>query len=196
MESCVTLRHFMSHIDNKDWNKTPIPGSQVDQATEAPIVDKTAMNINAEDMDQSRYPAGHVIKDGTSFNRMIEDIGIVISWRRNAITPEELAANKQFFDGAERSIEGIRLQRQTDHAKHLIPKLKAALPTVDFKTDDVVVSAKGEMGHNLNFQKTIDDNVTKITDIRDKLEAELANHYNQIRRRWTTKLSWKALKLL
>ncbi|KAK2010344.1 hypothetical protein LZ32DRAFT_619917 [Colletotrichum eremochloae] len=178
MEPCVTLRHFMSHIDNKDWNKkTPIPGSQADQATEAPDVDKTAMNINAENMDQNRYLAWRVIKDGTSFNRMIEDIGTVISRRRNAMTPEELAANKQFFDGAERAIEGIKLQRQTDHAKYLIPKLKAALPTVDFKTDDVVVNAKGEMGQNFNFQKTIDDNVTKITDIRDKLEAELTNHY-------------------
>ncbi|KAF6813905.1 hypothetical protein CSOJ01_04311 [Colletotrichum sojae] len=128
-------------------------------------------------MDQNRYPAWRVIKDGTSFNLMIEDVGKVIADRKWSMTAAEYEVNKQLFDGVERAMEGIKLQRQADHHKHLIPDLKAALPDIDFKTDQVLVRGEGQKEEILNVQKTIDDNTAKVPHVGDKLDNWLRNHY-------------------
>ncbi|KAK8029610.1 hypothetical protein PG993_010901 [Apiospora rasikravindrae] len=106
---CKNLKDFMSHIDNIIWDsQSPVAGGKDMQDTPTPPVDDTAKRITDLGMDQNRYPAWRVIKDGTEFNKMIEDVANVVTRTKENLSKADYEANKARFEGVTTALDQLR----------------------------------------------------------------------------------------
>lgn len=177
---CKNLKEFLSHIDKADWSKTtPVPGGKNAQDTWTPDVDGTARRLNDLKMDQNRYPAWRVIKDGTSFNKMIQDVTDAVAKTKASMRPEDYESRKAQFEGLNYSLKQVGRMRYIDHSHYLIERLKQEIPGIEIKSHATGLtqwvnegSSKREV-ESFEFlrQETIDANKKAIPDIENKMKT-------------------------
>ncbi|KAI0803396.1 hypothetical protein GGR55DRAFT_700119 [Xylaria sp. FL0064] len=174
---CKSLREFLSHIDDKDWNKiTAIPGANQDTPT--PDVEGTKNIMMEKDMDKNRYAAWRVIKDGTSFNGMIDSVGDVLKNTWNSLSDADRATHKVLFDRAGEALDGVKWSRHIDHSKYVVDHLAADKPEIKVVAPEAGKDWKGNSLYDFQLLATIKQNEEKLPDVRDKLEASLEAWYN------------------
>ncbi|KAI1278525.1 hypothetical protein F5Y07DRAFT_61830 [Xylaria sp. FL0933] len=174
---CRSLREFMSHIDDKNWNKaTPIPGE--DQDTPTPDVEGTKNTMMQKQMDQNRFPPWRVIKDGTSFNGLIDSVGDVLANTWNSLSDADRATHKVLFDRAGEALDGVKWSRHIDHSKYVVEHLAADKPEIKVVAPEAGKDWQGDPLYDFQLQETIKQNEEKLPDVRDKLEASLEAWYN------------------
>jgi hypothetical protein len=95
------------------------------------------------------------------------------------MTSEELKANKPFFDAAETALDNVRLLREIDHARWLIPAAQDGLKPhgIDVKVDDYGLDDDGRPARTLNLERTFAENLD-VDDVRTNVQDWLAAHYD------------------
>lgn len=136
-------------------------------------------------MDQNRYPAWRVIKYGTEFNRMIEDVADVVTRTKKSLSAADYEANKARFEGVTKALDQVSRTRYVDHSYYLIERLKRDIPEIDIKSEKTGFKQYVKAGdverqvdsYEFMRQETIDANKDKIDDFEGKMQRVYDDFY-------------------
>lgn len=147
-------------------------------------MDGTAKRLDVKNMAQNRYPPWRVIKDGTTFNKMIQDVADVVIKTKGSINADEYESRKAQFEGVSYSLKQVGRMRYIDHSYYLIERLKHDIPGIDIKKsrETGVTQFVKDVGivdsYEFLRQETIDANKEAIPDIEDKMKASYDDFYS------------------
>jgi hypothetical protein len=171
---CSNFREFLSFVDDKDWmTRNPIPGGVRAQGNRQFDIEDTAQSLRKLQMDQNAYVPWRVYKDGTAFNKMIEDISRTVATTKGSVTADRYDP----FKGVEEALGKVAWARHVDHSPHIIQKLKDAISDIQIEASVVGKNYLGKDMLDFKLEDTIKANEAAMPDIRTRIANALNTYY-------------------